>query len=400
MLIGKRSRKHRRAVVAAQVAITIPVILAFAALSVDIGAMYNVKADLQRAADAAALAGASAYTTDEMMQIRMETEGLPMLAYVVDLARNRANSFSELNPTLGLSATHVQPEDILAGWLDLYSASHNIDLDADPVGWNAVEVVVRRQAEGGEGSNEPIGLFFAPIFGRVFGEAAARAVATFDDRFSGFTVGDSAEGALPMTIHEDAFQSELDFGGDQYGWNEDGETVIGDPDGIREIRLYPYPLSGSGYEAGDGNFGVLNIGTGNQGVEALRDQIINGVTPDDLEMEVGTSDLTFYDDTGSSVTYDITGSPGLDAGLTDAIQQTVGDVVAFFLHRNVILSGSNTIYTITQIRFGRVMDIRLTGPPNQRGLYVQPTSYVGGGVHIDPEAPSTGGLVGRLVLAR
>ena len=107
-----------------------------------------------------------------------------------------------------------------------------------------------------------------------------------------------------------------------------------------------------------------------------------------------------FDDSGNPVTHDITGSPGLDAGLTDAIEQMVGEEVAFFLHNNVVDSGANAIYTITQIRFGRLMDILLTGPPDQRGLYIQPISYAGGGVQIDPDAPSSGGLVGRTVLAR
>lgn len=88
------------------------------------------------------------------------------------------------------------------------------------------------------------------------------------------------------------------------------------------------------------------------------------------------------------------------AALADAVEQIEGQVVAFFLHHNVILSGSNATYTITTMRFGCVMDIRLTGPPSNRGLYIQPVSYDGGGVRIDPNAPSSGGLVGRIVLAR
>ena len=36
----------------------------FASLTIDVGLLYNAKADLQRTADAAALAGASAYLTD------------------------------------------------------------------------------------------------------------------------------------------------------------------------------------------------------------------------------------------------------------------------------------------------------------------------------------------------
>ena len=193
---------------------------------------------------------------------------------------------------------------------------------------------------------------------------------------------------------------ELAEGGDQYSYDHPNGFVQNNPDGIREIRIYPYPLSGNGYEEGDGNFGVLNIGTGNQGLTALRNQIINGITPEDLVMEVGTSELTFFGDHINPVTYDITGSPGLDGGLADAIESVEGQIVGFFLHNNVILSGSNAIYTIVQVRFGRLMNIRLTGPPHQRGLYIQPVSYSGSGVMLDPNAPSTGGLMGLVVLAR
>ncbi len=50
---------RRRALVAVQVAVMAPVLLGFAALTIDVGAMYNAKAELQRTADSAALAAAS-----------------------------------------------------------------------------------------------------------------------------------------------------------------------------------------------------------------------------------------------------------------------------------------------------------------------------------------------------
>ncbi len=393
-------RHRRRAVVAVQVGIVMVVLLGFAALTVDLGALYNTRADLQRTADAGALAGASAYVTDEMMQIRMETGDASTLAYVTGLAATRVNEFAALNPTLGLSTSAVASGDIMTGWINLNSASDIIHTNPQPVDFNAVQVTVRREAGGDESSNGPVEFLFAPIFGRLVGETSASAVAVFDDRFATFSAGAPGAGMLPFTIHRDAFESELAAGSDQYAYDNADDTVIDASDGIREVRLYPYPLSGSGYEEGDGNFGVLNIGTGNQGVDAEIVQILNGVSTEDFEMEIGTSELTFFDEVGSAVSYEITGSPGMESALKSAIGQMVGQVVGFFLHDNVVLSGSNAIYTITEIRFGRVMDIRLTSAPIQRGLYIQPVSYSGGGVRIDPSAPSSGGLVGRIVLAR
>lgn len=395
-----RRSRVKRGVIAVQVAVFMVMLLAVAALTIDVGAMFNTRADLQRAADAAALAGASAYNTDAMMTIRMGTGGAATLADVVWRTHSRVNVFANLNPSLGTTATQVDPADILTGWINVHSASEALHPTAAPNEYNAVQVTVRRSTGEASTSNGPLHFFFAPVFGTLTGDVSASAVAIFDDRFAGVTVSEDGAGLLPFTIHEDAFASELAAGGDQYSYDHDFETVNTTPDGIREIRLYPYPLSGSGYEEGDGNFGVLNIGTGNQGVDAEVTQIRNGVTAADFEMEIGTSDLTLLDDSGQPVTYDITGSPGLEVALKAAISDIVGREVGFFLHDNVVLSGSNAIYTITQIRYGRVMDVRLTGAPNQRGLFVQPTSYAGSEIHIDPQAPSSGGLVGRIVLAR
>ena len=58
----------------------LPAIVGFAALTIDLGILYSTKADLQNAADAAALAGVSAYTTDAMWALRTQSQTAdPML---------------------------------------------------------------------------------------------------------------------------------------------------------------------------------------------------------------------------------------------------------------------------------------------------------------------------------
>ena len=52
-------KMSRRAAVVAQTAISLSVLIGFSALAVDVGAMYNTKAELQRTADAAAIAAAA-----------------------------------------------------------------------------------------------------------------------------------------------------------------------------------------------------------------------------------------------------------------------------------------------------------------------------------------------------
>ena len=398
--IRVKKNTRRRAVVAVQVGVLLVVLLGTAALTIDVGAMFNVRADLQRTADAGALAGASAYISDAMMTVRMGTGGANGLTTVVNMAKQRSAGFSYMNPTYGTDHTHVALSDIVTGWINPNSPNDVIHTNPQPRDYNVVEVTAHRSEGGDADSNGPVEFLFASIFGRFSGEVHASAAAIFDDRFAGVRVNANGANILPFTIHEDAFLSEMVAGGDQYGYNAALGEVNASPDGIREIRLYPYPLSGDDYEEGDGNFGVLNIGTGNQGVDTEIDQILNGVSDSEIVAEIGTSDLTFFGAGGAPVTYDITGSPGLEATLKDPISSIIGQEIGFFLHNNVVLSGSNAIYTITQIRYGRVMDIRLTGPPNQRGFFIQPISYAGGDVVISPDAPSSGGLVGRLVLVR
>ncbi len=389
-------RSRRRGAVAVMVMVILMGLLGFAALTVDVGAMYNVRADLQRTADAAALAGASAFVTDDMMRVRMGTGGSDVLAAVTSLAAHRTQRYAGMNYSLGTSSSNILSEDLVIGWLNLNNdTSEMIHTNPQPKDFNAVGVTTRRS----QAANGAHTLTFASLLGFSSTELGAWAVAVFDDRVSGLTVTDGATDIMPLSMSRAAFDQDLGGGGDQYSYDDATSSVSSTSDGIREIRIYPYPLSGSGYSEGDGNFGMLNIGTGNQGVEAERDQIEYGAPASDFELEIGTSQMDFSVG-GSANSYDITGSPGLEATLQSTLGTRVGDVVGIFLHDGVTLSGSNATYTISGIRYVRIMAVRLTGQPELRGVFVQPVSFVGSEVQINPEAPSSGGLVGRLTLAR
>ena len=246
------SNHHPRGVIAVQVGVMLTVLLGVAALTVDVGQMYAARSELQRARDAAALAGASAYTTEEMMMVRMAKGGTDTLALIRGYAQARAQEMSSENNTLG-APTLVDAQDITPGWLNVYSATEPIVANPDPTKYNAVRVVARRQEHSGP--NGPVPLFFAPILGKFVTDASASAVAVFDDRVSGFDpAAPGAANLLPFTISEKAYYSELASGSDSYSYDDNSGAVSSSPDGIREIRLYPYPLSGSGYTEGDGNF--------------------------------------------------------------------------------------------------------------------------------------------------
>ena len=81
---------RRRGVVAVFVVMLLVSLMGFAALTVDVGTMYNVKSDLQHAADAAAIAGATALTDDAMILVRQGGAD----GYVYSMVAQRVRSIS------------------------------------------------------------------------------------------------------------------------------------------------------------------------------------------------------------------------------------------------------------------------------------------------------------------
>jgi Flp pilus assembly protein TadG len=123
----------------------LPVLLGFAALSVDLANIHRVKAELQNAADAAALAGAGSLTTPG---------GDP---YNWSAATATAQELAQKNFANGSKIQDAQNE---TGYWNLQSQSWN---DTAP-GTGDVPAVRATIAISGTENNGPLQLFFAPIF--------------------------------------------------------------------------------------------------------------------------------------------------------------------------------------------------------------------------------------------
>lgn len=151
-----RPRHHRRGVVVVQVAIGLLVILGFAALGVDVGLMYATKADLQKVADAAALAAAS--------QLGNFAEAEAKATTVTELARQAALAVLKKNEVLGHDIV-LEEGDILYGhsiWNEQDSTWDFEQAGAAAAGVNAVRIIARR-TEGS--SNGAVNLFFGGVLG-------------------------------------------------------------------------------------------------------------------------------------------------------------------------------------------------------------------------------------------
>jgi len=62
--------------------------------------------------------------------------------------------------------------------------------------------------------------------------------------------------------------------------------------------------------------------------------------------------------------------------------------------------GSNAVYSICNIAFGRVMDVQLTGKPDDRALTVQPVAWFEACVLVHVNAPSSGNRLGHVSLVQ
>lgn len=383
----RRSNSKRRGVVAVVVMLTLTTLLGMAALAIDVGSMINTRADLQNAADAAAMAGVSSMATDLMVMVKQGTGGDGAITQVISLAKARAAATSVLNASFGARGTITENADIQVGWIDLTSATSTIVTGGAPGDWNAVTVTVRRSHDG---QNGPVTLFFASIFGQATTDITASATAALDDRVG--TLDPTAGWLWPFSVDQDYHDDQMANGNDVFSYDEGTGSTSNTSDGIREIHMFPYNST-------PGNFGLLNIGSDSSSSSELAEQIINGVTTSDWEEETGHTELDFTDDDGNAVAYTVTGNAGLKSSLFSDIEGRIGDVVAYFLHDQASGTGSNTVYRITGVRFGRVMGINVEDS-NRKGLWLQPIVYNNTGINLETAAPGTGGMIGRVVLAR
>jgi hypothetical protein len=142
--------------VAVMVVVSMVMIVGFAALTIDVGYLYNVRGDLQRAVDSAALAGASALV-----------EG-------ADEARTRALGYAAMNDANGDGVTLKSGDVQLGSWNANTRTFTPLSGEAQAFA-DSCRVTARLNSENGNA----VPLFFAGIFGRDTTDVSAYATAQF-----------------------------------------------------------------------------------------------------------------------------------------------------------------------------------------------------------------------------
>jgi Flp pilus assembly protein TadG len=157
--------RRRRAVTIVLVAVMVPVLLGFAVLTIDVGVLYNSRADLQNAADAGALSATDILGSDKSIG-------------GVTTARAQAIAMVHSNYSLGRQLA-IDPTDIVFGKIDYDPDTNTFSFFPTETLPDAVRISVRSTTGS---ANGPVPLFFASIFGKPTANVAATATAALTSR--------------------------------------------------------------------------------------------------------------------------------------------------------------------------------------------------------------------------
>lgn len=165
--IRVRPRDHRRrGTVVPLVAVSMVTLVGFAALAIDVGMLYDARAELQRTADATAMAAAA--------ELGASTEGDSMTN-----ARAAAVDYATRNQVLNAPVGLDEATDIIFGFASIDSITNKYVFSPNTTFPNAVKVRTRRTAGSPSG---PVPALFANLFGHQSSNVSAQAMAVLVPR--------------------------------------------------------------------------------------------------------------------------------------------------------------------------------------------------------------------------
>jgi hypothetical protein len=345
------------------------------------------KAELQRSADAAALAAAWELADEGMFK------GDPYLSAAMTDARGMASQFASvndvgtINPVVDTNLSNSLDGDVVIGYLANWS-DPDAELDTtNPSKFNAVRVRVYRSSV----RNGLVPSFFARVLGVSGFTAQGEATAALSSHITGFRTpkdGDNLD-ILPYALDEETWNDlEAGLTPDNWCWDEATGAISPHGDGIREVNLFP---QGTG---SPGNRGTVDIGSNNNSTADIARQIVDGISPADLAHHGGKLEL---DANGE---LELNGDTGISAGVKDELESIIGDPRIIPIFRSVEGPGNNAIYTIVKFCGVRIMDVKLTGNMDQKRVTIQPCPIVSEGAVYGDDAGTSSMVFTPVTLVR
>lgn len=274
---GRKS--PRRGAIAVLSAVMMVLLLGLVALAVDYGLIVKVRSDLQRAADAAALAAVQ--------------DLVPAADGTQDLAAARATVQTYATSNLEEPSFQVAGGDIEIGRFEPATVYSAVTLDNSGI-LDAVRVTLRRDGT----TNPRVGLFF----GRVLGQKEAGVMATGTAVLQKAMRLEPGAPVLPFSMHRDAWN-----GHEVWSIYGDGKLKDANRDSI------------------PGNWGTLDIGPSNNSTSDLSDQILDGLSRDDLAALYAEDRIPQSKYIDATEPLWLNGDPGLSSGMQSAVQAIHGE---------------------------------------------------------------------------
>jgi Flp pilus assembly protein TadG len=358
-------RKHRRGTIAIMSAVLAIVLVGMVAFSVDIGYVLSAKEELQRTADASALAAcweygqkiADGYSSTDAAQLARTT------AVQYGLLNEVTNHGLIVDPNTSNSAEG----DVVFGYIADFSDSNSPFQTDNPSLYNAVRVRTHKQ----ESANGEVPYFFARVFGlegQVLHSTATAGIVRDVRGFQTPANGGNVD-ILPFALDIDAWDDLVSGNStDQWRWDEECETSVPGSDGLVEVNLYP---QGTG---SPGNRGTIDIGGCNNSTSDIARQILEGISPDDLSHHGGKLE---FDANGKLY---LNGDTGISAGVKDELASIIGDPRTIPIFEHVCGNGNNANYTIVKWQGIRIMAVKLTGPMSKKHVTIQVCPVMARGV--------------------
>jgi len=342
------------------------VVLVFVlAISVDLGYMFNTRAELQRSADSAALAACWEYY--EVLAAGGSEDDADEAARDAAIEYVAANRVCNEAPEIDANWENDAGGDLVIGYLpDLDDGSGSIDV-LQSSATNAVRVTVRRRSQ----MNGEAPLFFARALGRDTLPLNAVGTAALVRHICGFkTPSDGTKlGILPFALDIETWNDMLaGSASDDYTWNTVDQVIESGSDGILEVNLFP---QGTG---SPGNRGTVDIGSSNNSTNDIARQITDGISEADLAYLGG--EIRFNEE-GIII---LNGDTGISAGVKDELASIIGEPRIIPVYSQVDGPGNNADYTIVQLVGIRIMAVKLTGPMKKKHVTIQPASVIIRGV--------------------
>ncbi len=366
-MIHKRLNQSstRRGSITILAAIMSIVLVGMVAFCVDLGYVLSAKEELQRSADASALA--ACWEFGQRLSKGNTAPASAQLARVTAVEYAAQNKVTK-HAMIALANTGNDPNgDVVFGYIsDLTNPNSPLQTN-NAANFNAVKVRLSKNAD----ANGEVPYFFARVFGlhgqSLHSEATAailRNVGGFRAPASGANI-DILPYALDLTTWNDFIANQ---GTDSWRWNSTTKKSEPGSDGLVEVNLFP---QGTG---SPGNRGTVDIGSNNNSTADIARQIVYGISPSDLAYHGGKLE---FDANGKLY---LNGDTGISAGVKDELASIIGKPRAIPIFSAVSGNGNNAQYTIVKWQGIRIMEVKLTGSMSQKRVMIQVCPLIANGV--------------------